>query len=244
MWEGDNILTTKGCSNFDMKDKQYDYSELSLKTIKDKRYRHVLLFLGWVWYLIMYFLTENLIPVEKCHVVHCRVDDMIPFVEQFVIVYCFWYVLLVFSIGYFFFYDVESFRGLQTFIIVTQVVAVIVYIIWPSVQLLRPSIFERNNAFTWILGIIYAADTPTGVCPSLHVAYSLGIASTWLKRKQSKISTKIFVTVSVVLICLSVNFVKQHSFVDVCAAIPVGILAEIIAFGKSYWINSKKREIV
>lgn len=225
-----------------MKDKLYEYSKLNLKTIKEKQYRHLFLLLGWVWYLLMYYLTEQFIPIEKCHVVHCAVDDIIPFVEQFVLGYCFWYVLLVFSLAYFLFYDVESFKGLQIYIIVTQVVAVIVYIIWPSVQLLRPEVFENHNIFTWILGIIYAVDTPTGVCPSLHVAYSLGIASTWWKRKQSKIGTKIFVTVAVIIICMSVNFVKQHSFVDVCAAIPVGILAEGIAFGKSYWFNKGKEK--
>lgn len=218
-----------------MTDSLYDYSKLNLKTIKDKQYKHIFLFLGWVWYLVMFALTERFIPIEKCHVVHCRVDDLIPFVEQFVIMYCFWYVLLIFSVLYFFFYDVESFKGFQIYIIVTQVVAIIVYIVWPSVQMMRPVSFERNNIFTWILGVLYAVDTPTGVCPSLHVAYSMAIASAWLKRKQSRIVTKVFITVAVILICMSVNFVKQHSFVDVVAAIPVCILAEIVAYWKSYW---------
>ena len=41
----------------------------------------------------------------------------------------------------------------------------------------------------------------------------------------------------VILICLSILFVKQHSAVDIAAAVPVGILAEVIAYG-SWW---KKR---
>lgn len=218
-----------------MKDKLYDYSQLRLSNITDKKYRHIFLLLGWPCYLLMYYLTEHFISVDKCHVIHCFVDDLIPFVEQFVFAYVFWYFLIAFSLAYFLFYDVESFKGLQIFIIVTQVVAMIVYIAWPSIQLLRPDTFPRQNFCTWLLGRIYAVDTPTGVCPSLHVAYSIGIASAWLKRKQSRVPVKIFMVVTAVLICMSVNFVKQHSFVDVVAAIPLCMLAEYIAFGNSYW---------
>ena len=72
------------------------------------------------------------------------------------------------------------------------------------------------------------------MCPSLHVAYSLGIASTWLKRKDSHWLTKTFVTVLVVGICISVAFVKQHSVVDIIAALPLGLLAECLVF-RDYW---------
>ena len=37
-----------------------------------------------------------------------------------------------------------------------------------------------------------------------------------------------------VLISFSTMAVKQHSFIDVMAAIPVGLLAEILVFHK-YW---------
>ncbi|MCR5153332.1 MAG: hypothetical protein K6B75_00645 [Lachnospiraceae bacterium] len=218
-----------------------DYSKLRFNNICSKEYRHLFLLLGWVGYFLAYFLTENLIPVSKCHLVHSRIDDLIPFNEFFVVFYVFWYILVFGSLLYFLLYDVESFKGLQIFIIVTQVIATIVYIVWPSVQDLRPAEFERENFFTWILSIIYAADTPTGVCPSLHVAYSLGILSAWLKRKETGAGFKIFVAVSVVFICMSVNFVKQHSFLDVVWAIPVGVVAECFTYGKTYWLPRLKR---
>ena len=41
--------------------------------------------------------------------------------------------------------------------------------------------------------------------------------------------------VAVFFICISVAFVKQHSVVDIYAALPVGLLAEILVYGKSYW---------
>ena len=40
---------------------------------------------------------------------------------------------------------------------------------------------------------------------------------------------------AVIMICLSTMFIKQHSVIDMFAAIPVCLLAEYIVYGKSYW---------
>ena len=160
---------------------------------------------------------------------------MIPFCEYFAVFYVSWYVLLVFSLAYFFFFDVDSFSKLQIFIIITQLFAMAVYIIWPNRQDLRPAIFERQNLFTWIMGIIYAFDTPTGVCPSLHVAYSLGMWSVWWKKKNASRLWKAVLFIWIVMISVSVLFVKQHSYYDVVAPLPLGLLAEYLVYWKPYW---------
>jgi hypothetical protein len=134
-----------------------------------------------------------------------------------VIPYVGWYALIVWSLIYFLLYNPEHFKGLQKYIIVTQAVAMTCYILFPTRQDLRPAAFERNNFLTWIMGAIYSFDTNTGVCPSLHVAYSIGIASTWLKEKKASKWAKAFVVIFVILVCLSVSFTKQHSVVDVLA---------------------------
>ncbi len=217
-----------------------DYRNLRPSNITSPQYRHLLLLLGWVVYFVLYFLTENLIPAEDCHPVWCKLDDIIPFNEWFVIFYTGWYVLIVISLGYFLLYSIESFKGLQTFIMITQGLAMICYILYPTRQDLRPEVFPRENFLTWIMGIIYQFDTNTGVCPSLHVAYSVGIASAWLKEKSAAWYVKIIVTVFVVMVCLSVAFTKQHSVVDIFAAIPVCIVAEIFAFRPYY---KRKKEV-
>ena len=216
-----------------------DYRQLRPSNITSPQYRHLLLLLGWVVYFALYFITENLIPAEACYPVWCKLDDMIPFNEWFVIFYVGWYVLIVISLGYFLLYSVESFRGLQTFIMITQGHAMICYIAFPTRQDLRPETFPRENFLTWIMGTIYEFDTNTGVCPSLHVAYSIGIASAWLKEKSAAWYVKVVVTAFVVMVCLSVAFTKQHSVVDIFAAIPVCIVAEIFAFRPYY--KRKKR---
>ncbi len=213
-----------------MKKPMVDYRKLRPNNITSPEYSHLLLLLGWVGYFILYFLTENLIPVEACHPVHCWLDDVIPFNEYFFIAYTFWYLLIVGSLLYFLLYSVESFRRMQTYIIITQILAMVVYIVYPTRQDLRPTEFERENFWTGVAQLIYSLDTNTGVCPSLHVAYSLGIASTWLREKSAAWPVKAFVCVAVFFICISVAFVKQHSVVDIFAAIPVCLFAEWFVF--------------
>lgn len=217
-----------------MKKPVVDYRAFRLRRLGEPQYRHLLLLLGWVGYFALYFLTENLIPLENCHVIHCGLDDAIPFCEAFVIPYTLWYLLVAGSLLYFGLYDIESFKKLSVFIMITQAVAMAVYILYPSRQELRPETFPRENLFTWVLSIIYAFDTPSGVCPSLHVAYSLGIASVWCKKKEVPLGWKLGLVALVIVISLSTTFVKQHSFLDVAAALPLGLLAEAILYG-GYW---------
>lgn len=209
-----------------------DYRTFRLSKINEPQFKHLLFLLGWVGYFILYFLTENLIPYEKCYPVHCWLDDVVPFCEYFVIPYVGWYVLIVVSLIYFALYNPDNFKNMSKFIIVTQIVAMVIYIIFPNRQDLRPTEFVNENIFTDILGLIYTFDTNTGVCPSLHVAYSVGIASTWLKEKSASKWCKTFIVVFCFFVCISVAFVKQHSVVDIFAAIPVCLLAEWIAFRK------------
>ncbi len=207
-----------------------DYRKLRLSNINSPEFSHLKLLLGWAGYFVLYFLTENLIPIEKCYPVHCALDDLIPFCDWFVIPYVSWYLLIVASLLYFALYSVDHFRSLQTYIIVTQVIAMAVYIIFPTRQDLRPEEFPRENILTWLMGLIYSFDTSTGVCPSLHVAYSMGIASTWLREKSVSKGLRAVIAVWCGVICISVAFVKQHSVVDIFAAIPVCLFAEWFVF--------------
>ena len=215
-----------------------DYSAFRLSKINEPQFNHLKYLSGWIGYFALYFLTENLIPRDQCYPVHCWLDDVIPFCEYFVIPYVGWYLLIVGSLIYFALYNPDNFKNMMKFIIVTQVVAMAIYIIFPNRQDLRPAEFVRDNIFTDIVGLLYTFDTSTNVCPSMHVAYSIDIASTWLKEKSASKWCKTFISIFCFLVCISVAFVKQHSVVDIFAAIPMCFLAEWIAFGKSYW---KKR---
>lgn len=212
-----------------------DYRQFRISRLNEPSFAHLKYLLVWPCFFLLFVLTEKFIPADACRVVHSPVDDIIPFNELFIIPYVFWYVLIFISLVYFGFYDPQSLKKLMQFIFVTMIICMAVYVVYPTRQELRPESFARDNIFTRLVGLIYSVDTNTGVCPSLHVAWSLGMASAWTKSRPASRLWKCFVVIVAVLICASVVFVKQHSVVDIWAALPVALLAEILVYGRDFW---------
>lgn len=194
--------------------------------INSPRHAHLKLLWGWVVYFLFYYLTERWIAEDACHVIHCALDDKIPFWEGFAVFYVGWYGLILFSLGYFLLYSIESFRKLQIYIMVVQLLATVIFILYPSRQELRPESFPRENFLSLLMGLIYRIDTPTGVFPSLHVAISIAMGSVWLRDRIAPRWLRLGVVWFCVMVCLSVCFVKQHSVLDVLGAIPVCLVGE------------------
>lgn len=215
-----------------MKKTMVDYRRLRWNNLNTPEFSHLKLLLGWPVYFLLYILTENLIPVDACHVIHAPLDDLIPFREGFALFYVGWYVLIVASLLYFLLYRADSFKNLQTYIFLTQMMATIIFVLYPSRQMLRPEVFPRENIWTGILGAIYRIDTNTCVFPSLHAAISIAIASVWCRQKGISLWIKGGIVWFCAMVCLSVCFVKQHSVLDVLAAIPVCLVAEWFVFFK------------
>ncbi len=218
-----------------------DYRTFRLRKLNDPQFSHLKLLFGWVWYFAFFFLTEKFIPAETCHPVHMFLDDLIPFCEWFLIPYVFWYGLIIYSLIWFARYNIDGFKRLQTYLMITQILAVAIYILCPTRQDLRPATFANENILTKSIAVLYSIDTNTGVCPSLHVAFSFGILSVWSKEKDVHLGWKMFVLFAVIMICLSTMFIKQHSAVDFFVAIPVCLLAEAVIYRDRYFGKKKGR---
>ena len=68
------------------------------------------------------------------------------------------------------------------------------------------------------------------------------VRSQGLKDRDLAAGWKIALTLFILGICAAVCFVKQHSAIDVAAALPVSLLAEIILFGRDYWLPKLRGE--
>lgn len=96
---------------------------------------------------------------------------------------------------------------------------------------MRVTVFPRENICTDIVRWLYSFDTNTNVCPSLHVIGAIGTAiSVWHAKGLDKPWIRAFVIVLTVMISLSTVFLKQHSFVDVAAALPVSLTGYLFAY--------------
>lgn len=204
-----------------------DYRTLRLSNLLSPAFRHVLLLLYWPAYLLSFILIERLCPAPAYHTVRCALDDLIPFCEWFLFSYVSWHVSLLWMSLYTLAYDIAAFRRFMWNLILTTAIAIAVYLIWPSQQLLRPdlSALGRENLLTRAVGLIYAVDTNTNVCPSLHCigGFAILFAALDMPRFRTRGWTVFFV-IFALLICASTVFMKQHSAVDFFAALPVIII--------------------
>lgn len=211
-----------------------DYRQFRLSRRNEPQFAHLKLLWGWVGYFTLYILTELYIPAGRCYVIWHPLDDRIPFCEVFILPYVVWYFAVAGSLAYFLLYNVESFKKLSKFIIITQVAAMAIYILFPTRQDLRPEVFPRDNLFTRMIGVLYTIDTNTNVCPSLHVGYSIAMASVWAKEKEVPKWVRTVIVVFCITVCLATVFIKQHSVVDGFAALMICLVAEAALFRDWY----------
>ena len=152
--------------------------------------------------------------------------------------YLLWFVFLIGIQIYTLLYDTESFTKFMKFIMVSYSLAIIIYMLFPNCQELRPMVFERDNIFTKFLEGFYQFDTNTNVCPSIHVIGSVAVMICgWNCKSLKTPGWRIFFVIAAFLISISTVFLKQHSVLDVFAAIPVCI----VAYFAAYWRDRKKK---
>ena len=205
------------------------------------QYRHALLLLVMVVFIGLFFLSEKL-ALGRYHIVHCDLDDRIPFNEYFIVFYVIWFPYWVLMLLYTMCFEVPTFKRLMNYFILTYGIALTVFFVWPSGHDLRPDSFPRENFFTWIVKGIYSADESASIFPSEHVigAFAVVFAAADSKRFSGvkMLSVIIFLAIG---ITVSIVFVKQHSVLDIAGAAPVVILGYFVCFYPAYRKRKKKQ---
>ncbi len=213
---------------------EVDYRKLRLSNLTSPRYRHLFLLLYWPVYGLMFLFVERFYAVDFYHPMHCMLDDLIPFQELFLIPYLFWFVYLIGMLLYTLLYDVQAFRKMMHFIILTYSVTILIYLVYPTCQNLRPAEFTRDNFLTRFMAAFYQFDTNTNVCPSLHVVGSLAVAFTaWNCKALQSRGWKAAFGITAFLICISTVFLKQHSVLDIAAALILCAAAYPLCYARS-----------
>lgn len=195
----------------------------------------------YLWYLAAFFaalflflLCEIFISEDVCHAVWSPVDDMIPFIEGFVVFYTLWYFMIVGSLLWLGLFRRESFRSLLVFMTACQMIAIVIFVLYPNKQLLRPEVMPRDNIFSNVVGAIHSVDTNTNVCPSLHVCYSAAMASVWLKERSLPKIIRFVIVLLCAMACVSTVFIKQHSIIDMAVGFVVCAVVEMIIY-RRFW---------
>lgn len=208
-----------------------DYRKLRPSNLNSPEFEHLKLLLFWPVFVLAFHILEKVWIRPAYIAVHCRLDDLIPFCEYFLIPYTFWFVFLYGMHIFTIFCDVPAFKRLMKFTIITYTITLIIYALAPNCQNLRPDVFVRDNFLTHLTAAYYAYDTNTNVCPSLHVIGSAAVMfCAWDCEYFQSHRWRTFFTVTAVVISISTVFVKQHSVLDILFAIPVCAVGYVLTY--------------
>lgn len=207
------------------------------------KYKHSILILYFPLYMVWFLLLEKRADIPH-YIIHCPLDDMIPFQEIFIIPYLLWFFYVAAVLVYLFFQTdyLKDFYRCAAVLMLGMTTCLIIYTLFPNAQDLRPQAFPRDNALTRIIAALYQGDTSTNVCPSIHVYNSLAIhaglskSHYFLPEEKGNSANyrgwKLASLILCILICLSTLFLKQHSVIDMaCSIILFGIYYPLVYKG-------------
>ena len=191
-----------------------------------------------VCYLIFYlsafhWLEENVVPK---YIIHCKLDEMLPFCEEFIIPYVFWYFYVVGAFLWFNRRGWKDYSKLCLMVFSGLTICLVIYFVFPTGLNLRLASNTHETGFLYnVVGLLRAIDTPTNVCPSIHVMNTVMIFQAVcsldnLKHRRLTIAVH---GVIMVLICASTVFLDQHSVIDVVC----GVMMSFVLHGLVYKVE-------
>ncbi len=216
-----------------------------MKEIKKElnKYKHAWPLLYVFIYMPWFLILEHNFPADYpgLHMIHCPLDDMIPFCELFVIPYLLWFLYLPAVFLFLFYHSKNEFYRICAYEFTGMTIALLCYTIYPNGVALRLTDINRDNILVDLVQFLYSNDTSTNVCPSIHVfatlsAYICLIKSPHMKELKSRQRIKKCSLILTILICLSTMFLKQHSVIDVICGILLSFVLYIVVF--KWWFKN------
>lgn len=214
-----------------------------------KRYKHAWILVYMIVYFIWFFALEAAVTTNYTSM-YCKLDDLFPFNEWFVIPYYLWFPFVAVTIAYLLFTSKKDYYKCCSFLFIGMTICLAIYTIWPNGQDLRPDLttLGRNNILIDIVSKLYATDTNTNVCPSIHVYNSIGVLiAIFHNEKLKQIHwLKYGSLILGILICFSTIFLKQHSIVDGICGIALAAVMYVVVYLPDYsrlYAKLKRREI-
>ena len=206
----------------------------AFKAVADfvRMHKYAWLVLYFPIYVLTFFIIEKYTPTSGYWVTDLPLDDYIPFVPGFAVFYVIWYPLFVMVGIPTLIRDGEAFKRWMYYLMVVLTGTLIFDVLVPNGQHLRPENVQVDRLGTWIMSIIWAADTPTNVFPSMHVLGCIGDIICCFDSKVFKPWHRAIITVLCVLCMASTVLVKQHAFIDTVGALAVAIPVALVVWRK------------
>lgn len=197
-----------------------------------------------VWFVIYMGLFGflEIVPPKDVHLIHCALDDRIPNMAIFIYPYMSWFPYIVVCAALAI-KNLDDRQFKKAVLVLTTGMNIFLFIsyVWPTGLDFRESIvYDLHTLSGNLLKFVQTVDTPKSVFPSMHVYVTLVLQYTLEMQKKLVPAWEIWVgRVLAVLIVLSTMFTKQHSAVDVTAAI---VMFAVLALAAEKSVKEPKEE--
>lgn len=186
-----------------------------------------------VFYLVCFGLLEKYVTVPDLWV-HCRLDDLIPFWKYAIIPYVMWFPWIPFTLLYILHHSPrQDFWRLCTPLFAGMTLALLFYLIVPNGLTLRPAAVPGDDIFAEAVRALYRSDTPTNVCPSIHVFNSVTLMLAYYRSECFDLPRRRWMRPAAMVLCLSIcastTLLKQHSVIDVVFGILLALALDYAA---------------
>lgn len=159
-------------------------------------------------------------------------DAYIPFRPQFIYPYLAYYLWLLIPIPIL--RTRAQFYGAVYAFALTQMVALVIYVVFPS-QMDRPLVLG-DDLSARLVRLVYQVDLGYNVLPSLHVAHSVLVALLFYSLDPKRFP---LVAMGSTLICVSTVLVKQHFIID----IPAGVAVAVACYYPTMALSHRMRRV-
>lgn len=218
----------------------------ALRTAVDfvRTHKYAWLVLYFPIYVVAFFIIEQNTPTSGYWVTDLPADNYIPFIPGFAVFYIIWYPLFA-AVGIpTLILDGDAFKRWMYYLMVTLSCTLVFDVLVPNGQHLRPENVQVNGLGTWIMSIIWAADTPTNVFPSMHVLGCIGDIICCFDSKIFKPWMRAVITVLCVLCMASTVLVKQHAFIDTVGAVAFAVPVALVVWRKRIFRRKDRLDAV
>ena len=186
-----------------------------------------------IFYLSVFHSLEANVPLRSI-LVHCRLDDLIPFCKYAVIPYFAWFVWIPFTLFYLLWKAPrEDFWRLCLPLFAGMTMALLFYAIVPNGLALRPRYVPGNDIFSKSVRSLYRTDTPMNVCPSIHVFNSVTLMLAYYRTRCFDAPRLRWMRPAAAVLCVSIALstmlLKQHSVIDVVFGMLLAFALDAIA---------------
>ncbi|MBR1571470.1 MAG: phosphatase PAP2 family protein [Lachnospiraceae bacterium] len=191
------------------------------------KYAFAPLILALVFNFIGYVGIQQLHEVLPLHDFSTVIDDHIPFISGFIIIYILAFVQWFLG---FILCGRESREFCYRYLsaeIYAKLLCFICFLVIPS-TIVRPEV-NGDGIINWLVQFIYNSDHPINLFPSIHCLESWFCLRCAFSQKRTGNIYKVVTTVMTLLVFASVVCVKQHVFVDIIGAVVVFEIGMYIA---------------